>query len=199
MVALPQPDKMTEEEYLAFERQSEFRHEYIDGEIYAMTGAKRAHNLITSNINTALNTQLREHPCEIYVSDMRVQVSEAGSYVYPDVVVACGEPEFRPDSYMDTLLNPTVIVEVLSDSTELFDRGVKWANYRLLPSLQAYLLVSQYAVRIERYTRHQNDGWLYTDVTDMNAAIAIESIGCELVLSDVYAKVSFEDNSPTSE
>jgi Uma2 family endonuclease len=129
-------------EYLALERAAEHRHEYVSGRVYAMTGASREHNVIATNTSRALGNQLSGRPCETYQSDMRVKVSETGMYTYPDVVVACGTPAFE-DAYVDTLLNPTVIIEVLSPSTEAYDRGEKFAHYRRLPSLREYLLIAQ--------------------------------------------------------
>ena len=121
------------QDYLAWERQQETRHEYVNGEIHAMTGASREHNLINGNLFAALHTQTRGKPCEVYSNDMRVKVSETGMYTYPDIAVACGKPEFE-DTQVDTLLNPVLIVEVLKVSTEGYDRGAKFAHYRTLPS-----------------------------------------------------------------
>src|SRR5258708_18618472 len=132
----------TPETYLDLDRQSAFKNEYFNGEIFAMTGASRKHNLITSNVNYSLNLQLKRRQCEVYASDMRVKVSSSGLYTYPDVVVVCGAPMFE-DKETDTLINPTVIIEILSKSTEAYDRGDKSGHYRRLESLSEYILISQ--------------------------------------------------------
>jgi Uma2 family endonuclease len=181
----------TREEYLAFERASEEKHEYLAGEIYAMVGASRQQNLIVVNIVTALGVQLKGRPCEIYASDMRVGIPAVGSYTYPDVTAVCGTPEFE-DAEVDTLLNPTVIIEVLSPSTEMYDRGRKFQNYRTLASLKEYILVSQDTHRIEQFVRQENEQWLLTDATGPDNRITLPSINCTLALADVYDKVSFE-------
>ncbi len=154
--------RFTPEQYLALERKAAFKSEYFDGCIRAMAGASRAHNLIALNLGSEIRSQLRDRPCETYVSDMRVRTGPSGLYTYPDVVVVCGEPRFEDDE-LDTLLNPTVIVEVLSPSTEAADRGRKFASYRRLASLQEYVLVAQDRACVERYTR-QGDEWLLTEL-----------------------------------
>jgi Uma2 family endonuclease len=137
------------EEYLASERQSEVRNEYVGGQVLAMTGGGRSHGIISLNIAASLHGQLRGHPCEVYSNDMRVTVSRTRAYFYPDVVVVCGGPQVE-DAHEDTLVNPTLIVEVLSPSTKEYDHGTKWEHYRQLPSLQDYLLVAQDRPRVER-------------------------------------------------
>jgi Uma2 family endonuclease len=147
-----EPRPATAEDDLAAERASETRSEYFAGQILAMTGASRADNVIAGNSHGLVWTQLRGRPCEAYIGDMRVKVNTSGGYTYPDVVVVCGEPRFE-DEHVDTLLNPTLIVEVLSPSTERYDRGRKLEHYRRIPSLAEYVLVAQDARRIEWYTR----------------------------------------------
>lgn len=151
---------MTEEEYLAFERQSDIKHEYLNGEIFAMSDASRKHNLICVSTSNALFDLLINAPCEIYQSDMRVKVRTGRLYTYPDMVVACGEPEFTKEG---TLLNPVVITEVLSPSTEIYDRGKKFQYYQEIESLREYILVSQDEPHIEHFHRQDNNAWLYTD------------------------------------
>ena len=180
----------TPEEYLAAERASETRSEYFAGEILAMTGASRVHNLIVLNIGAELRAQLRGWPCEAYVEGMRVNVTAAGLYTYPDVVVVCGEPEFE-DEQVDTLLNPTLIVEVLSPSTERYDRGRKLEYYRKIPSLAEYVLVSQDARRIEWYTRQESGLWSYRDTEEGQLSVDLTSVDCTLPLDEVYDRVSF--------
>jgi Uma2 family endonuclease len=189
----------TPEEYLTLERKATTKSEYLNGQIYAMAGASREHNLITTNISTQFNVQLSEKPCEVYASDMRVKISPTGLYTYPDVVVVCNEPRFE-DTHIDTLLNPTLLVEVLSPSTEAYDRGEKSAHYRQLEALQAYLLVVQDLVHIEHYLR-QEAQWLLTEFSDLDDVFHLVSIGCELSLREIYAKVEFpagEEGSPES-
>src|SRR3989440_8660463 len=146
---------VTPDEYLRLERQAEYKSEYLNGEIFAMGGASRQHNLITVNIGAEFNRQLKGKPCEAYSSDMRVKVRANGLYTYPDVIVVCGEPQFE-DREVDTLLNPTLLVEVLSQSTERYDRIAKTSYYRTIDSLHEHLLVAQHEVRVEQSLRHPN-------------------------------------------
>ncbi|HEU4324036.1 MAG TPA: Uma2 family endonuclease [Roseiflexaceae bacterium] len=143
---------LTEEEYLAFERASTTKHEYYKGRIYAMTGASARHNLITGNTIASLHGQFRRKPCRVYPSDMRVKAQQTGLNTYPDVVIVCGQPLFIDDA-LDTLINPTVIIEILSPSTEWYDRGMKFHHYRTISNLRNYILISQDAYRIEYYRR----------------------------------------------
>src|SRR5262249_30313647 len=140
---------ITPQEYLELERKAETKSEYLDGEMFAMTGVTREHSTIANNIIRELSTQLYERPCEVHGPDLRVKVSPSGLHSYPDLVVVCGELQFE-DEHFDTLLNPLMIAEVLSDSTESYDRGKKFAHYRMIDSLQEYVLVSQTECRIER-------------------------------------------------
>jgi Uma2 family endonuclease len=179
---------LTEDEYLAFERRSEFRHEYLAGEVFDMTGASREHNLIVTNLVITLGNQSRDRDCNVYANDMRVKVRRARHYAYPDVVVTCGEEEFE-DAELDTLLNPLVIFEVLSDSTEAYDRGKKFESYQRVESLTDYLLVSQHARRIEQFTRGGGRDWVYKEAHEPGDVVRIQSIGCDLRLEDVYLKV----------
>jgi Uma2 family endonuclease len=181
--------QLTPEQYLAFERASPLRHEYHAGSIFAMSGASRAHNLIAGNLCAELSRQLRDRPCEAYITDMRVLVRPTGLYTYPDIVAVCDEPQFQ-DSAVDTLLNPTLIIEVLSPSTEAHDRGAKFAHYRRLESLRQYVLVAQDQVRVERYTR-QGDEWLLAELGGLGETLDLASIDCAVRLRDVYAKVRF--------
>jgi Uma2 family endonuclease len=179
---------MSPEEYLAVERKSELKHEYFAGEIFAMVGASKRHNLITSNIIRILGNQLLDRPCNVYPSDMRVKVSATGKYTYPDVVVAC-EEEIFDDAENDTLLNPVIIVEVLSESTEAYDRGKKFEHYQSIESLTEYLLVAQDPYRIEQYVRQSNREWRYSEYHNAEDIVKINVIDSELALKDVYAKV----------
>jgi Uma2 family endonuclease len=185
----------TAEQYLEFERTSEIKHEYLDGSIYAMTGASSNHNLIAATVMGIFYVQLRGRPCNVYTSDQRVKADRL--YAYPDISVVCGIPEFTGE-IPDTLANPTLIIEVLSPSTEKFDRGKKFQYYRELDSLQEYLLIAQDSYRIEHYVRQQDGPWLLKDTVGIDATLEITSIGCTLLLSDVYEKVTFEDEEMPS-
>lgn len=178
---------LTPQEYLAFEREAEYKNEYVDGEIFAMTGASRRHNLITVNISREISRQLRGRPCEAYAGDMRVRIPGRG-YTYPDVTVVCGEPQFE-DGHLDTLLNPTVIVEVLSESTERYDRGRKFSFYRTVESLAEYVLVAQDEYRVEQYTKQADGRWLLSDHRSPEEVVELASVECTLALRDVYEKV----------
>ena len=180
---------LTPEEYLVMEREAAFKSEYRDGKIVAMPGASRQHNLITVNLSSGLHIQLLERGCEVYVNDMRVKVSNTGLYTYPDVVVVCDEPRFD-DNHFDTLLNPTVLVEVLSPSTENYDRNDKFLSYQTLESLQEYILVSQNGVHVEQYI-HQDGKWVLREFRSLDDVLQIASIECELALRAIYAKVKF--------
>ena len=179
------------QEYLRLERQSEYKSEYVNGQIFAMTGASRKHNLITTNISSSLHTQLRGRPCEVYAVDMRVKVRATGLYTYPDVAVACGEPEFE-DNFIDTLLNPTLLVEVLSPSTERYDRIAKSSYYRTMESLAEHLLVAQDEIRVEQYVKQPSGEWLLFEFLALDSTVQLPSIGCSLQLSEVYDRISFD-------
>jgi Uma2 family endonuclease len=186
MATVPKP-RYTVEEYLALERRTETRHEFYAGEIFAMGGASEAHVLVVTNAVMRLALQLSGRPCKVYSNDMRVRIARTGLYTYPDIAVVCGEARFDDDQF-DTLLNPKLIVEVLSESTERYDRGKKFEHYRKIESLTDYVLIAQDAPHIEHYERHA-DGWLLTEADDLAASIAIPSIACELRLAEVYDKV----------
>lgn len=194
MSVLPR-QKITPQAYLSAERLADTKHEYFNGEVYAMAGASRNHTLIVGNVCAALHAQLRQKTCAVYPNDMRVKVIPSGLYTYPDVMVTCGVEHFE-DDHTDTLLNPVVIVEVLSPSTESYDRGQKFKSYRGLPSLTDYLLISQDMARIEHFTR-QADGWLLTDSEDIAGEIRLGSIDCTLKLADVYEKIVFPRTDET--
>ena len=179
----------TPEEYLAKERKALTKSEYRNGRIYAMPGASREHNLIAVNVTGEFYIQLRTRSCEIYPSDMRVKVSTAGLYTYPDVIVVCDEPRFD-DTHFDTLLNPTVLIEVLSPSTAAYDRGEKFAAYQKLDSLCEYVLISQNNVCVEHYLRQEQD-WDLTEFRSLDDVFSLVSIGCDLSLQAIYAKVQF--------
>ena len=182
---------ITPEEYLRLERQSQYRSEYLNGEIFAMTGASRKHNLIVTNILISVGQQLKGKACEAYSSDMRVKVAAAGLDTYPDVAVVCGEPQFE-DELVDTLLNPTVLIEVLSTSTERYDRIAKTSYYRTLDSLEEHLLVAQHEIRVERYVRQEQGPWTQFEYRSLRDVVELTSIECLLPLRDVYDKVEID-------
>ncbi|HEX2201727.1 MAG TPA: Uma2 family endonuclease [Longimicrobium sp.] len=177
----------TPEEYLALERGADHRSEYIHGRIYAMAGASRRHNLIVLSLGSEIRAALRGRPCEVYANDMRVKVVATDFYTYPDVVAVCGTPEVE-DRHGDTLLNPSLIIEVLSDSTERYDRGETFAHYRRLESLREYVLVSQDEVRVQRYVR-DGERWVFSEIDDLGRVLPLESIDCTIPLREVYAGV----------
>lgn len=183
--------RLTVVEYLALERAADFKSEYINGERRPMTGASRKHNLIAGNIYASLHLQLRKSKCEIYPSDMRVKIEATGLMTYPDISVVCGEPRFD-DSYKDMLLNPVVVIEVLSPSTAAYDRGEKSENYRQIPSLQAYLLVSQDRMHVEYYSRQPDNSWRFAEFKRSGDRFVLAAIQCELALEDIYEKVTLE-------
>jgi Uma2 family endonuclease len=174
------------EEYLDRERKAEFRSEYFRGQIIAMAG----HGRIVTNLVREFGHQLRQRDCNVYSSDLRVSVSQAGLYAYPDVVVTCGEEKFL-DATLDTLLTPAVIVEVLSESTKKYDRGQKFESYRAAASLSEYLTVAQDKMHVEHYRREPDGGWSLNEHTDAGSRMRLESVGVELQLSDLYEKVEF--------
>lgn len=179
-------------DYLAAERCSPTKSEYLRGEVFAMTGASREHNLIAGNCFASLHSQLSDRPCEVYQGDMRVKVSPTGLYTYPDVVVACENPRFE-DDHVDTLLNPSIIVEVLSESTAGYDRGAKFEHYRRIDSLREYVLIAQDKRHVERFTRQSDNTWLLWETNDPQSTVELTSIACQLRVSDIYAKITFAD------
>ena len=179
----------TPEQYLEMDRKAEYRSEYVNGELLAMAGASRGHNLIVTNLVREVSGLLRGRPCETYSNDMRVRVSPA-RYTYPDMVVACDGPEFE-DSSQDILLNPVVLMEVLSPTTEKDDRSWKFAHYRHLATLTDYVMLSQYQPLVEHYTRNSDDKWVLTDLRGLSSVLRLPSIGCELSFSVIYERVEF--------
>ena len=190
-VVSTQPNSfLTPEQYLEIERKAEYKSEYFNGEMFAMAGAKRVHNLIVSNLVARLNQQFRSRPCEVYPSDMRVHVPATGLFTYPDVIGVCGSPHFIDDRE-DTLLNPGLIVEVLSPSTEAFDRGRKFEQYKSIESLREYLLVASDRMHADLYTRQPDGRWMLTSADTLESVLTLESVGAQLNLADLYEKVEF--------
>jgi len=184
--------RITPEEYLVLERQAETKSEYLDGEMFAMPGVTLEHSMIVTNLAVELGTQLWDRPFEVLGPELRVKVSSTGLYTYPDVFITGHEPALE-DDHRDTVLDPIVIIEVLSDSTESNDRGKKFAHFRALESLKEYFLVSQNEYRVERFIRQEDGNWLYSEVTDdPEGSIEITSVVCRIPLSRIYHKVDFE-------
>ncbi len=181
---------LTPEQYLEIERKAEFKSEYLNGEMFAMAGAKEAHNLVVADVLAALHQPFRPRPCRVYPSDMRVNVPATGLYAYPDVVVVCAEPRFRDDQD-DTLLNPGLIIEVLSPSTEAYDRGRKFDHYKSIESLREYLLVASDHRHADLYTRQADGRWMLTSADKLEDTLTLESVGAQLNLADLYEKVEF--------
>jgi Uma2 family endonuclease len=179
--------RLSPEEYLAFERSSEQRHEYADGEIFAMAGGTREHSLTAMNIARELGVALLDRPCEVHGSDMRIKIQATGRYLYADASVVCGRPIFQ-DATRDTLLNPVVVVEVLSDSSEAYDRGDKFAQYRTIESMQEYVLASQKEARIEHFRRLPDGSWLLR-IFLRGDRVRLDSINAELSVDGAYLKV----------
>ena len=192
MSAQPQP-RLTPEQYLAAERAAEFRSEYYNGHMCAKPGGSYQHAQIIAGLAGELSNALRNRPCSAIPIGLRLRVSPAGLYTYPDLIVVCGDPKFAHDEHdqKDTLVNPTLIAEVLSPSTEAYDRGFKSAQYRTLASLQEYALVSQAEPRIEVFHRQAGGHWLLSEAIGLEAVCRFESLDCGIPLADVYDKVIF--------
>ena len=188
---------LTPAEYLAIERRAEIKHEYFNGEMFAMIGATRKHNLIAGNIFGEIHAQLKERPCEVYMNDMRVKVNTSGLYTYPDLAVVCDEPQFE-DAEVDTLLNPNVIVEVLSESTEAYDRGRTFEHYRQIESLNEYILIAQDRVHVEHFVRAEVGRWILSEHMERDVTIELPTVDCLICVRDIYAKVEIDESRPDS-
>jgi Uma2 family endonuclease len=186
----PKPGYLTPGEYLALERKADIRSEYIAGRMVEMPRTNRWHSLISGNLHGEIWTQMRGRNCEVHMNDMRVKVSPTGLYTYPDLVAVCGEALLE-DEHVDTLVNPTVIIEVLSESTEAYDRGEKFAHYRRLETLREYVLVAQNKVRIEHF-RREGEEWILSEVSAPDATLHLGSIDCHVRVATIYERVEFE-------
>lgn len=190
------PKWVSVEEYLALEERAEFKSEYFDGEIFAMAGGTPEHSLIAANLVRVLGNSLDDGPCRVYNSDQRVKIPDTGLFTYPDVTVVCEEPLFDGPQRR-ALINPTLIVEVLSETTEAYDRGDKFAHYRRLASLKEYVLVASDRCRIERFTRQQGGAeWTLAECSNPEGSLALPSLGCALSLPAVYRKVDLPPPRP---
>ena len=189
--------KFTAAEYLALERQAEYRSEFFDGEIFAMAGGSGLHSLIETNLTGELRQSLKGKPCAVYNSDLRILVDQTGLYTYPDASIVCGPLKYA-EGHSDIVLNPTVLCEVLSDSTEAYDRGRKFANFRRIETLREYVLVSQKEPLIERFQRNADNTWTLTESRGMDATLTLASVGISIPLSEVYDRVDFTNPEPVT-
>ena len=191
-MGLAQPvQRLSEAEYLQIERQAEWKSEYFDGEMFAMAGGSLAHSQIAMNLGGELRNLLKQRGCIVLGSDMRVKVEASTLYTYPDVTVVCGQTRFA-DELRDTVANPMLIAEVLSDSTEAYDRGKKFEHYRQIPSLLEYLLISQREPRVEQYIRQSEDDWLFREAAGLTDHVEISSLQITIALAEIFAGVKFE-------
>jgi len=181
---------ITPEEYLSREKDAEFRSEYFRGEMFAMAGASANHNLIVGNCVQTLGQQLKKKPCRVYPSDLKLRIETTGLYTYPDLSVVCGEPQLESDGG-DVLLNPIVLVEVLSDSTEGYDRGKKFEHYRTIPSLKHYVLIAQDRHSIDCFSRQPDGSWVLNSCQAVDEKVELAAIDSQLVVEEVYDKVVF--------
>lgn len=179
------------EDYFALEAASAERYEFYHGEVFCMSGASSEHGTVAQNLSGMLYNALRRKPCRAFVSDLRVQVAPNARYVYPDLVVVCGEPRFAPDAPLDTLENPTVVFEIASPSTEKFDRGTKFGYYRAMPSIQAVVLVAQDRPSVEVYERAEGGSWRLHAADDLGAVARLDVLDVTLPLAEVYEGVAF--------
>ncbi len=191
MSALPQP-KYSLEGYIDLDKNSEGRYEYFNGVVVELSGASLSHNRIVSNLSGNLRNELEGRDCEVLPTDMRLKVPAAFPYRYPDVVVVCGEPVIEGMQGLDLLVNPLLIIEVLSPTTEAYDRGLKFSAYQTIASFREYLLVAQDRPHVVQYVRQPNDKWLRSEVTGLDGELTLETINCTLTLRDIYQRVTFQ-------
>lgn len=185
----------TPAQYIELEEASEFKSEYLSGQIFAMAGGSPEHSAIGNNIGGEMRSLLRGGPCAVFNSDLRVTIMQTSLMTHPDVTVVCGEQHRHPlDRH--SIINPTVLFEVLSPTTEAYDRGEKWAHYRRLDSLQEYILVSQSKARVEQYVRQDDGSWKFTAAEGREASLVLPSLGCTLPLAEVYDRVTLEEITP---
>jgi Uma2 family endonuclease len=179
------------DEYLAIECKAEYKSEFVDGRMYGMAGASPEHNLIVINVGSEFRTQLKTRPCRVYASDLLLRIDAKDVGRYPDVTVVCGESQFYRNQNLDALLNPTLVVEVLSPSTENYDRGVKAEEYRSIHTLKEYLLIAQDRCHVEQYIRQSTNQWLLTEFSKLEENLYLPSINCHLLLREVYENVEW--------
>lgn len=192
MTALTQRIFVSPEEYMVMEAVSPVKHEYFDGEIFQMAGASYAHNMASMNISGTLFAQMDRTRCFIVQNDMRLWVETSGLFTYPNVMVVCGKPELSKIRGLENLINPVLIIEVLSSSTESYDKGIKFDHYRTIASLKEYVLVWQDKKRVARYTKKDDQNWLLTDFLGDDARIELASVDCTLLMENIYDKVDID-------
>ena len=197
MTVQPKQD-VTPEAYVAFDRASDGKNEYFDGTVYAMAGGSVRHNRIAGSTYATLYRQLRQRNCNIYSSDMRVKVAQTGLYTYPDITIICGNEQYEDESE-DILLNPIIIIEVLSPSTEKYDRGKKFHQYRSILALREYILIAQDEYHIEKFTRQSDNTWVFSEAIGRDGSLELRTIQCTLRLEEVYEKVDFSREAPDQE
>jgi Uma2 family endonuclease len=193
MTAVPK-QRMTPDQYLAIERKAEVKSEFYDGEMFAMAGVSREHSRVKENLIIEIGSRLKGGPCRTHSSDMRVKVSRTGLYTYPDIVITCGEERYE-DVQVDTLLNPQVIIEVLSESTANYCRTKKYRHYEQIESLQEYVLVAQDEPVIERRVRQTDGSWAETDVEGLDQEFAFATVPVKVPMADIYAGVTFPESA----
>lgn len=190
MSAQPLP-RLSVEEYLAIDRKAAVKSEFYQGEMFAMSGGSLAHSLLPAGLTLAIGHQLRGKGCAVVTSDLRIRISPQGAFVYPDLAIVCGEPQLA-DDHRDILLNPAVVFEVLSPSSEAYDRGHKFAEYRKIPSLREYVLVSQEEPRLDVFTRGEGGKWTLTEFVGKDAICLLTSVDCRLPLAEIYYEIKFD-------
>jgi Uma2 family endonuclease len=190
MSAIPKPRKLTVSEYFALEERAERKSEFYDGEMFAMAGTSWEHNIITRNVVVTLHAQLQGSPCEVFFSELRVKVERTGLYTYPDALIVCGPPEFAPEN-RNTLINPKVVIEVLSPSTERYDRTTKFRHYKKLTSVMEYVLVAQDEPLIERYVRQEDASWGQVDFVGLDASLSLATVQAVVPMAEIYRGVEF--------
>lgn len=194
MSAIPK-ERLSLEEYIEFDKHSEERWEYFDGSVISMSGGSLAHNRISANILASLQGRAREHGCEVLPADMRIRVPKSPPYRYAHIVVACGPPQIETIAGLDVLTNPTVIVEILSDSTEAYDRGKKFVGYQSVETFREYLLVAQDRAYITQYVKQPDGGWLREDIEGADKEITLASVMLTFSLREIYDRVELPPQS----
>jgi Uma2 family endonuclease len=184
--------RYTLEEYFELERSSNERFEYWKGEVFSMSGGSRAHDRILVNVIVHLSAKMDSRECRVFSSDMRIKVPTAPPYRYADISALCGEAEFEEIGGVDALTNPALIVEILSPSTEAYDRGNKFTHYKSIPTLREYLLVAQNGPHVTQLVKRDDGTWVYNEFTDLTSTMKLASLDCDLPLSEIYGGVSFD-------
>jgi Uma2 family endonuclease len=190
MSAVPKPHKITVDEYFEIEKSAERKSEFHNGEMFLMAGASWEHNLISQSLSSELYLRLKGSECQVFHSDLRVKVDRTGLYTYPDVLIVCGTPEHAPEN-RDTLVNPKVVFEILSDSTERYDRTTKFRHYKQLPSVLEYVLVSQDEPLVERFERQEDGTWAQSDFVGLEVEVALATVPVSVPMADIYRGVEF--------